>query len=329
MTASADGGNNKPNAKPTAVVGLGSPGGDDRVGWEVVAHLRDRLGAGDWVEALAHPLHLLDIPPHYRQWIVVDASRGGGSPGTIQRLIWPEARLQTARTVSSHGLDLVAVLELATQLGRRPPRVVIFTIEAATVDILPTATMSAAVAAAIPTVVALIRAEIAGEHAMPEPVTVEWLKSLAFLAAATDAELQALLPSVRKEHYPAGTMLFREGDQLDRVFIVADGRVALEVRGPDHRPRRFQTLSRGELLGWSPLLGSAPMTASARALTDVTVAALDARGLLALCDNDPRFGYHFMKRTVAALAARLQATRLQLLDVYRAELAPLATPEEE
>jgi CRP-like cAMP-binding protein len=71
------------------------------------------------------------------------------------------------------------------------------------------------------------------------------------------------------------------------------------------------------------------MTASARALTDVTVAAIDARGLLALCDNDPRFGYHFMKRTVAALAARLQATRLQLLDVYRAELAPLAMPDEE
>jgi hydrogenase maturation protease len=325
LTATAIDGDNR----PTAVVGLGSPWGDDRVGWEVMARLRHRLAPGDWAEALTHPLHLLDIPPHYRQWIIVDASRGGGSPGTIQRLIWPDARLMAARTVSSHGLDLAVVLELAMRLGRLPPRVVIFTIEGAATAFGPAATVSAPVAAAIPTVVAHILAEIAGEQAMPEPVTVEWLKSLAFLAAATDAELQALLPSVQKEHYPAGTMLFREGDQLNRVFIVADGRVALEVLGPDHRPRRFQTLSRGELLGWSPLLGSAPMTASARALTDVTVAAIDARGLLALCDNDPRFGYHFMKRTVAALAARLQATRLQLLDVYRAELAPLAMPDEE
>ncbi|MCS6866164.1 MAG: cyclic nucleotide-binding domain-containing protein [Gemmataceae bacterium] len=164
---------------------------------------------------------------------------------------------------------------------------------------------------------------------MHEPVTVDELKSLAFLTAATDDELQALRPSVRREQYPAGTMLFREGDHLDRVFIVADGLVALEIRGPDHRPRRFQTLGRGELLGWSPLLGSSAMTASARAVTDVTVVAIDARGLLALCESDPRFGYHFMKRTVATLAARLNATRLQLLDVYRAELAPLATADEE
>jgi CRP-like cAMP-binding protein len=104
------------------------------------------------------------------------------------------------------------------------------------------------------------------------------------------------------------------------VFVVTAGTVALEVNGQDHRPRRFQTVGPGELLGWSPLLGPGPMTATARALTDVTVVALDAPAVLALCDRDPRFGFQFMRRTAAAIAARLAATRLQLLDVFRYEL---------
>jgi CRP-like cAMP-binding protein len=155
---------------------------------------------------------------------------------------------------------------------------------------------------------------------MSEPVTPELLKTLAFLAPATDEERRRLVPATRTESHPAGTVLFREGDELSCVFIVTGGTVALEVMGVGHRPQRFQTISAGELLGWSPLLGSGPMTASARALTDVKVVVVDAKALLQLCDQDPRFGFQFMRRTAAAIAARLSATRLQLLDVYRTEL---------
>jgi CRP-like cAMP-binding protein len=155
---------------------------------------------------------------------------------------------------------------------------------------------------------------------MSEAATTELLKGLAFLAPATEEELRLLLPATRVEQHRAGSVLFREGESPSCVFLVAAGTVALEVIGPDHRARRFQTVGVGELLGWSPLLGTGPMTATARALTDARVVALDANAVLALCEQDPRFGFQFMRRTAAALAARLNATRLQLLDVYRQEL---------
>jgi CRP-like cAMP-binding protein len=158
---------------------------------------------------------------------------------------------------------------------------------------------------------------------MNETVTPELLRSLAFLAPATDDELRVLVPVTRIEHHTADTVLFREGDQLPHVFIITAGTVALEINGVDRRPRRFQTVAPGELLGWSPLLGSGPMTASARALTDVKVVAIDAKAVLDLCDQDPKFGFQFMRRTAAAIAARLSSTRLQLLDVYRHELPAL------
>lgn len=155
---------------------------------------------------------------------------------------------------------------------------------------------------------------------MTPAVTAEFLKSLAFLAPATEGELRLLAPTTRAESHAAGSVIFREGDRLTQVFVVTAGTVALEVNGRDHRPQRFQTVGPGELLGWSPLLGPGAMTATARALTDVSAVSIDAAAVLALCEQDPRFGFQFMRRTAAAIAARLSATRLQLLDVYRHEL---------
>lgn len=149
---------------------------------------------------------------------------------------------------------------------------------------------------------------------MTDNVTPEFLKTLDFLAPATDEELRLLMPAAQVEQYPAGSRLFREGDNVAHVFVVTSGTVDLEVNGADDHPHRVQTIGAGELLGWSPLLGPGPMTATARAATQVRVVALDAGALLKLCAADPRFGYHFMRRTAAALAARLDATRRQLLD---------------
>jgi CRP/FNR family transcriptional regulator, cyclic AMP receptor protein len=155
---------------------------------------------------------------------------------------------------------------------------------------------------------------------MSEAVDPGVLKSLAFLAGATDDEVRQLLPAARIEEYPQDANLFREGDVLGHVFVVVTGTAALAISGRDRRPRRFQTVGPGELLGWSPLLGPGPMTAAARALTAVRVVVLDARAILDVCEQDPRFGYNFMRRTAATIAGRLSATRLQLLDVYGAEV---------
>lgn len=311
------------------VVGLGTAFGDDRGGWDVVARLRNASPVGTRITATSDPLAVVDAPGGCRLLVVVDACRGAGPPGSVHRFVWPDPRLVAAGTASSHGVGLAAALQLAGALGRLPPRVVVLAVEGTAGE--PGAGLSRTVEAALPDVVALVLAELATESAttefiMSDAVTLESLKSLAFLAPATDDELRRFISIARAEQHSAGAVLFREGDHLPHVFVVTAGTVALEVSGTDHRPRRFQTVGPGELLGWSPLLGPGPMTASARALTDAAVLAFDATAILALCEQDPQFGFRFMRRTAAAIAARLSATRLQLLDVYRHEL-PVPPPE--
>jgi CRP-like cAMP-binding protein len=151
----------------------------------------------------------------------------------------------------------------------------------------------------------------------------EYLKRLAFLASTTDDEARQLAAVARRLDYPLGSVLFREGQQLSHFHIVVSGRVAIEVIGPGRVPQLLHTVGAGELLGWSPLLGSSTMTATARAHTDVSTVLLEARAVLAICDADPRFGYVFMRRVANAIAARLNACRLHALDVFRDELPTL------
>lgn len=142
------------------VVGVGTPHGDDRVGWEAAARLRERLTERAKVDAVSDPLALLDGPP-CRVWIVIDASRGAGIPGSMHRFEWPDSRFMSGDGVSSHGVGLATALQLADAINRLPPRVVVFAIEGESGE--PGAGLSASVAAALPELVDRVVAEANGD----------------------------------------------------------------------------------------------------------------------------------------------------------------------
>jgi CRP/FNR family cyclic AMP-dependent transcriptional regulator len=152
---------------------------------------------------------------------------------------------------------------------------------------------------------------------MSESSLIETLRGIAFLDGATEPDLERIAGVAQLEQYPIGSTLFRDNESLDCIFLIVAGSVALEIPGPDQAVKRTYTVGPGELLGWSPLLSKLPMTATARSLTLTRVVALNAGKVLALCEQDPRFGYAFMRRTAQALARRLDATRAQLVDQYR------------
>jgi hypothetical protein len=78
-----------------------------------------------------------------------------------------------------------------------------------------------------------------------------------------------------------------------------------------------QTLREGEIVGVSWLIPPYRWSFDAKSLEDdVRAIGVDAACLRAKCEADHDLGYALMKRCVSVLAERLQATRLQMLDVY-------------
>ena len=143
-------------------------------------------------------------------------------------------------------------------------------------------------------------------------VLLEELESVRFLRDLTPADLKQVASLARLQEYPAGAVIFSEGQATPSVFLVLQGEAALEGGVPGRGAVRVQTVGPGDLLGWSPVLGLGPMTATARAVSRCRLAALEADRVLALCAHDPQFGVAFLRCTAVALAQRLQATRRQL-----------------
>jgi hydrogenase maturation protease len=130
------------------VVGVGSPHGDDRVGWRLVEDLAELAGPGVEAVAVAEPLGMLDHLDGCSALIVVDACRTGRAAGSAVILTWPEDRPEFEGSASTHGLNLAMVLQMADVLGHLPPSVLLFAVEVGACG--PVADLSPDVACSLP-----------------------------------------------------------------------------------------------------------------------------------------------------------------------------------
>lgn len=120
----------------------------------------------------------------------------------------------------------------------------------------------------------------------------------------------------RNVHFDTGAYMFREGNDANYFYIIRKGKVALEVFAAERGTITIETVEAGEVLGWSWLFPPYRWHFSARAVQPVSAIALDGTCLRRKCSNDPHLGYELTLRVANILMQRLQATRLQLLDVY-------------
>jgi CRP/FNR family cyclic AMP-dependent transcriptional regulator len=137
-----------------------------------------------------------------------------------------------------------------------------------------------------------------------------------FFAGMRSDQLAVLAGCASNVHFERDSYLIREGEAADTFFILRAGRVALETSAPQRRPLTIETIEAGEVLGWSWLFPPYRWHFSGRALDEVRATKLDGACLRGKGESDPALGYELMRRFAAIAIERLQATRLQLLDLY-------------
>jgi CRP/FNR family transcriptional regulator, cyclic AMP receptor protein len=157
---------------------------------------------------------------------------------------------------------------------------------------------------------------------MNREAMIEALREVRFLHDIDNEHLLKIAEVTRIRNAAPGETLFREGDVPQDVFLVIAGSVALDIATFGGGSRRIMAVGPGEILGWSALLEQTQMTATAVALCASKVAQINTAELLTICKRNPRFGYELLRRTSLALAARLSATRLQLLDSFGSQMPP-------
>ena len=145
----------------------------------------------------------------------------------------------------------------------------------------------------------------------------ELLHEHAFFTGLPPETLDLIAGCAINVHFAAGEQIFSEGDAADHFFVLRSGKVAIEVDSPQSGALVIETIGPGELLGISWFLPPYRSTFDARAVESTSAVSIDAACLRGKCDEDHELGYELFKRFAALVRDRLQAARIQLLDLYR------------
>ncbi len=116
--------------------------------------------------------------------------------------------------------------------------------------------------------------------------------------------------------FEPGQFIIREGDEASKFYLLRHGKVSLEIYVPHKGPVTIETLSPGDVLGWSWLFPPYKWHFDVRVLEMTRAIEIDGECIRNKCEEDPSLGYELMKRFAKIMRDRLLATRLQLMDLY-------------
>jgi CRP-like cAMP-binding protein len=144
---------------------------------------------------------------------------------------------------------------------------------------------------------------------------VETLAAHPFFQGLAPAEIRKVAAHAREASFGPNALLLREGEAANASFVILEGRVGLEIRAST-RTVQVASAGPGEVVGWSWLATPSTWHFDARASDDVRAIVLDGDALAALCERDHSLGYALTRRFMGVLTRRLEALRLQLVDLY-------------
>ncbi len=145
------------------------------------------------------------------------------------------------------------------------------------------------------------------------------IKEHPFFHDFPDDQLKIIAGCAKNVDFPAGQFIVVEGDAANEFYCLRKGEVSIELVIPDRGPTTMQTLGEGDILGWSWVSPPYRWHFNAKAQKRTRAIVFDANCLRARCEEDRNLGYEMLKRFANIITARLDATRLQLLDVYAHE----------
>lgn len=136
-----------------------------------------------------------------------------------------------------------------------------------------------------------------------------------FFKGLASEHIQLIAGCATNRQFRPGEFLFREGEEANYFYVIRHGKVTIETFVPGRGPITLQTVGPSDVIGWSWLFPPYRWNFDARALDTTRVTTFDGKCLRIKCDDDHDLGYALMERFAHIIMDRLQATRVQLLEL--------------
>jgi CRP-like cAMP-binding protein len=121
------------------------------------------------------------------------------------------------------------------------------------------------------------------------------LAALPAFAGLTGDEVRELLQGARMQKLEKGTTLFEQGDEANRFFVLADGRLKVTQVTPDGHQVVVRYIGPGEMFGCVAVTGQPAYPGTASAALDSTVVAWSVSEASSLVEKHPKFGAHILR----------------------------------
>jgi CRP-like cAMP-binding protein len=144
-----------------------------------------------------------------------------------------------------------------------------------------------------------------------------YLASHSFFEGMAEKHVEFLASCAKNVRFDYGQYVFRENQSAEKFYLIEKGRIALEIFSPLEGSITIQMVDEGEVLGWSWLIPPYRWSFDARAIWVTRAIVLDAACVRHKCEGDHDLGYELYKRVGPLIAKRLNATRLQMQNLYR------------
>jgi len=136
------------------------------------------------------------------------------------------------------------------------------------------------------------------------------LNDVALFTELSTDELASLAAAAETQDLQRNDLLFSEGDEPDRLYVVVSGRVAIANRSIDGRESMISLMERGDLFGEMSLFDGLGRSAEARALEPSEVLSIPYGPLREIYEKRPALLWSVVK----LLSNRLRNTDVALAD---------------
>lgn len=121
--------------------------------------------------------------------------------------------------------------------------------------------------------------------------------------------------------YSEGELIFKEGDEGDRMYVIQSGRVQIKKNTPSG-DLTIATLGKGEIFGEMALFDRLPRSATAAALDEARILSIDKKKLFQTIDRDPTLVFKTLESMSSRIRrldeefAKLRKSKLDILQIF-------------
>ncbi|MBI4330146.1 MAG: Crp/Fnr family transcriptional regulator [Chloroflexi bacterium] len=148
-----------------------------------------------------------------------------------------------------------------------------------------------------------------------QDLRVKSLRASPVFADVNEEELGEIAGLAAERDVKAGEFLFTEGDVLEYLYIVAEGRMKFLRHSPSGRDFVIAFGGPGEIFGNAALYAARAHPNSAQAVLDTRVLAFKNDDFLSFLASRPELGFRILRRMLNIVGLRLMSAMRRLTDL--------------